>query len=147
MTTIAVNSEGMASDSGLVHNNAISATHAKKIFRIKGHLIGVCGRCADYEEYLYDLKKAKEDPIKYLIEYSGTEYNCGSLILAPDGIIWRFDGDSGIPYKHNEPFATSGSGSAEALAAMMAGAGPKEAVKIAIALDPKSNGRARYVKL
>ena len=137
----------MASDSGLMHNNAISATHAKKIFRIKGHLIGVCGRCADYEEYLYDLKKAKEDPIKYLTEVSEVSYNCGSLILAPDGIVWRFDGDSGIPYKNSEPFATSGSGSTEAMAAMLAGADPKGAVKIAIAMDPKSNGRVRYVKL
>jgi hypothetical protein len=147
MTTIAVNSEGMASDSGLMHNGVVSAVHAKKIFRIKGHLIGVCGRCADYEEYLFDLKKAKEDPIKYLTDVSETSYDCGSLILAPDGIIWRFDGATGIPYKHCESYAATGSGSPEALAAMMAGADPKGAIKIAIAMDPKTNGRVRYVKL
>lgn len=146
MTTIAADSEGMASDSGQVHNGAISAIHAKKVFRVKGHLIGVCGKCAQYEELIHVLKASKEDPIKYLTALAESEYDCDALILTPKGVIYRYDGH-GIPYKHAETFATSGSGSPIALAAMMAGADPKGAIKIAIAMDPSTNGRVRYVKL
>ncbi len=146
MTTIAADSEGMASDSGLMHNGAVSATRATKIFRVKGHLVGVCGRCASYEELIYTLKESDENPIKHLTTVDEPERDCDALILSPKGVIWRYDGH-GIPYKHCEPYAASGSGSVQALAALMAGADPKGAVKIAIALDPKSNGRVRYVKL
>ena len=146
MTTITANSEGIASDAGLVQNGTISAINAKKIFRVKGHLIGVCGRCACYEELIYTLKESEEDPIKHLTTVDEPERDCDALILSPKGVIWRYDGH-GIPYKHPESYATSGSGSTVALAAMMAGASPREAVRIAIALDPKSNGKPKWVKL
>lgn len=146
MTTIVATREGIASDSGLIQSKAISAVSAKKIFRIKGHLIGWCGSCAQAAHLIYDLKKAKEKPIHYLTEVCESTYDCGALILDPDGRIWHYDGH-GIPFESSEEYATTGSGGTIARAAMMAGASAREAAKIAIALDPQSNGKPKWVRL
>ena len=146
MTTIVANSEGMASDSGLVMGSTISSTKAKKIFRIKGHLVGISGSCAQAANLIHDLKATKDDPLAHLIEETEYTYDCNALILAPDGSIWHYDGN-GIPFICEEDYAVAGSGCTIAMAAMMAGAHPKEAAKIAIALDTKSNGKVKYVKL
>lgn len=146
MTTIVANSEGMASDSGLAMGSTVSSIKAKKIFRIKGHLVGTSGSCAQAAHLIYDLKATKDDPLSYLTDESEYSYDCHALILAPDGTIWYYDGN-GIPFTSGEDYAVAGSGGTIAMAAMMAGAHPKEAAKIAIALDTKSNGKVKYVKL
>jgi ATP-dependent protease HslVU (ClpYQ) peptidase subunit len=147
MTTIVADSDGMASDSGSVQGKAIFSLNTKKIFRIKGYLIGICGSCAQSYSIIHDLKGATDDPIKYLLEWSGEHYEGSSiLILDPAGKIWCYDGH-GVPYRVNEPAIAIGSGGTSANAALMAGATIKEAVKIAIALDSLSNGKLKYMKL
>ncbi len=147
MTTIVADSEGMASDSGTVQGKSIFSLHAQKIFRVKGHLIGITGSCAQSYTIVNDLKIATEDPIKYFFEWSGENYEGASiLILDPAGKIWCYDGN-GVPYRVNEPAIAIGSGGPVAHAALLAGATLREAVKIAITLDSLSNGKVRYMKL
>ena len=147
MTTIIANSEGMASDTSTQQGKTIFSLHAQKIFRVKGHLIGVCGSCAQAYSIVHDIKTAKSPPIEYLYEYSSERYDGASiLILNPAGQIWLYDGH-GVPYRVHEPAVAIGSGGIVAQAALMAGASVKEAVKIAIALDTSSNGKIKYVKL
>ena len=147
MTTIVATPEGMASDSGIQQGKTIFSLNTQKIFRIKGHLIGVCGSCGESYSIVHDLKGSKENPLQYLFNYSAERYEGASiLILTPGGKIWCYDGH-GVPYIINEPFIAVGSGSPHAMAAMMAGATIKKAVKIAIHLDSSSNGKIKYVKL
>jgi len=147
MTTIVADSEGMASDTGSVQGKSIFSLNTKKIFRIRRHLIGITGSCAQSYSIVHDLKTATDDPIKYFFDYSAEKYDGASiLILDPDGKIWCYDGH-GVPYRVNEPAIAIGSGGTIANAALMAGATIKEAVKISIALDSLSNGKVKYVKL
>jgi ATP-dependent protease HslVU (ClpYQ) peptidase subunit len=147
MTTIVADSEGMASDSGSNQGKTILSLNTKKIFRIKGYLIGVCGSCAQSYSIIHDLKTATDDPLKYLFSMSAEHYDSAHiLILSPTGNIWIYDGH-GVPYRVYEPSVAIGSGGAIASAALMAGSTIKEAVKIAIALDSLSNGRVKYAKL
>lgn len=147
MTTIVVDSEGMASDSSSITGKIIFSLNVQKIFRIKGHLVGICGSIAQSMSIIHDLKVATDIPIKYLFDYSSEHYDGARiLILDPNGQIWCYDGH-GVPYKVKEKFVAVGSGSIIARAALMAGATIKEAVKIAVELDTSSNGRVKYVKL
>lgn len=147
MTTIIADSEGMASDSGSNQGKSILSLNTKKIFRVKGHLVGGCGSCAQSYSIIHDLKTSKDDPIKYLFDNSAEHYDGANiLILDPSGKIWFYDGH-GVPYRVYEPSIATGSGGTIANAALMAGATIKEAVKIAIALDSLSNGKVKYVKL
>jgi len=147
MTTIVADSEGMASDTGSNQGKTIFSLNTKKIFRIKGYLVGICGSCAQSYSIVHDLKIATDDPIKYLLEWSGEHYDGANiLLLDPAGKIWCYDGH-GVPYRVNEPAIAIGSGGTIANAALMAGATIKEAVKISIALDSVSNGKVKYMKL
>jgi ATP-dependent protease HslVU (ClpYQ) peptidase subunit len=147
MTTIVADSNGMASDSGSNQGKTILSLNTKKIFRIKGHLVGICGSCAQSYSIIHDLKISTDDPIKHLYEWSAENYDGANvLILDPGGKIWFYDGH-GVPYRVYEPAIATGSGGTIASAALMAGATIKEAVKISIALDSLSNGKVKYVKL
>jgi len=147
MTTIIATPEGMASDSASQTGKTVFSSNVQKIFRIKKHLVGVCGSIAESYSIVHDLKVAKDTPIKYLFDNSAERYDGASiLILEPSGQIWCYDGH-GVPYKVQEEYVTVGTGGTAARAALMAGATMREAVKIAIQLDTSSNGKIKCVKL
>lgn len=147
MTTIVAHSEGMASDSSLQMKNTISSLKAKKIYRIKGCLVGSAGSCAICQHLINDLTDSKDPPVLHLRKNPNTKYD-GARILVLDtkGKIWEYNG-AGAPFRINDEYATIGSGQDIARAALMAGATVQEAVRIAMQLDVSSNGRMKYVKL
>ena len=62
-----------------------------------------------------------------------------AFVLTKAGKIWHYD-SSLTPYEIQDEFSAIGSGTQAAMAAMHMGATPREAVEIAIKVDPRSGG-------
>lgn len=134
MTTIVCTRQGMASDS--MASDGITSTSVTKIKRIHGCLVGVAGVFTEANKFFNWLENAdiEEDiPVPDMEHVS-------ALVLTSKGDIMLYD-HSLSPYFIDSPFTAIGSGSAAALAAMHCGKTLKDAVKIAILIDPFSGGK------
>ena len=120
MTTIAVNSECMASDSQSTHNGLICKE--VKIFKTNNGIVGMAGDSQEGLAFLEWFRGGdKPDDI-------GEEFE--AIVLTPLGkILWY--GRKLIPEKVTSPYYSIGSGSHVAIGALAMGASPKEAVTIA----------------
>jgi hypothetical protein len=140
VTTLAWDGSTLASDSRLMDDAAIEPMTAKKIWRVNGRIIGVCG---SYEEGLEFVRwfadgkpedrkpKGMSDFRAIVVENNGKAYEYTErLVPVPCGKI-----------------TAAGSGRAPALAAMMAGADAVKAVKIAARIDYATGGKVQKASL
>ena len=125
MTTVATNGEVMAADSCI---SGDYADEGSKIRRIGRSLYGIAGDYTAAMKFLDWRAKPKSKP-----DVSG---DFEALEINAKG-IWYWDNNL-RPVKAGRKFAAIGSGSSAAMGAMLAGKGPREAVKIACQLDNAS---------
>ena len=136
MTTIATDGKSMYSDSRQT-GAYIDQLAVKKVYRIKGELWGFAGMPANWLRVIKWLTDGGEPP--------HIEESFSALQLDKSGMVYEW-------CKLLQPvavgsMASTGSGCDYAMAAMMAGASPKKAVKIAKKLDVHSGGKVKGYKL
>lgn len=137
MTTIATDGKTIAADSQgctsfIVRHSVI------KLHRIRDEVLGFAGEPPEIQKYIdwVRLHRPEENAPKFSDRFFGLLVRKGSVL---------FEDDSLNPQVVGSPFAV-GSGQEFAMGAMLAGASPREAVRIAIALDPHSGGKVRTMK-
>lgn len=136
MTTIAACAiEGvMCSDSGW--NDGDTRGEARKVFRVRGDLVGFAGVLPDIQAFLADYRKKKEPPAKLAVV---------ALRLNKAGHIHAWSHGEWCAMQEKQ-FAI-GTGGTAARAAMKHGATAREAVKTAISLDAGSFGPVRTYRI
>jgi len=124
MTTIACDSKMMAGDS-LVDDGG-TAGECKKIYKVKGDIIGVAGGLGAGLAFIEWYKHRSDSPPNLA--------DTSILILKKNGTIELWD-EAEFPMKFTNKFYAIGSGADAALGAMHSGKTPTEAVKIACKID------------
>ena len=137
MTTIAANHQMMACDSKVVDGGIVTSVKTK-IYKINGDIIGFAGSLSEGMAFVAWYKDQEKDkpPID----------DTSILLLRSDGLYTMESNFTLLP-ETTYGFYAIGSGSHIAMGAMMAGADPYEAVKIAAKLDNDSGGRVRKLSL
>lgn len=140
MTTIVYRDGVMAGDSQVTAYHTITG-HQRKIHRVKGHLIGCCGRASEVKAFLDWFEKGwrKEDKPKNIDDFSAITVN-------ENGDVHRWD-ENLIPYSKNEAYVVIGAGSDIAIGALAQGATAGEAVQAAIEHDVFTGGEVHTLKL
>lgn len=128
MTCIVATRDGMWADSYLNTGNVV--TQARKIFRIRGHLVGVAGNSAPCAEFLSKFRKSSH-PARAA---KGDEGDFQAVALLKDGTLVHYDHDFGWD-ELSEPYIAIGSGAPFAITAMDCGASPEQAIEIAAKRD------------
>jgi hypothetical protein len=127
MTTIATDGKSIACDSYLTDN---TISEVQKIFKVHNGYIGVAGTyvsCVQFVNWLINDDNEEPDP-----------EGVTALLLTKDG-VYCYE-ESLTPYKLSGKYHAIGSGEQAALAAMMCGKSPGQAVKIASKIDPATGG-------
>lgn len=141
MTTIAVRDGVMSSDTQATGGYAM---RVEKLARLPdGGVVGGCGnaRLAGAAIRWMIAGEAGDAPMS-----TDEDSYFGLLILRPDGSIWLADG--GFPaFRLFDKFASVGSGSNLAMAAMEMGATSIEAVKVAAKYDEGTNDKVRSMSI
>lgn len=134
MTTIACDREIMVADSKVVMGSDLHYRSNKKIVRVKDKIVGAAGLDYYIGQFLQMMRFGE------LTRFTIRDCDVGvddldfiGIVLDESG-IWIADSTLSIE-RINEPFYAIGSGGVAARAAMMVGADPKTAVKIAAKLD------------
>jgi len=125
----------MASDSQWSDGDALGV--AKKVFRIRGALIGFAGELGHIEEVRAWFRTDFKGPTP--------DGSVTALILRPSGLFCWTAADGELRL-HEKQFAI-GTGGQAARAAMLAGADPTRACRIACTIDAGSGGRVRTYRL
>lgn len=135
MTTIAACAiEGvMCSDSGW--NDGDTRGEARKVFRVRGDLVGFAGVLADIQAWLADYRKRRDPPARLEV--------CAIRLSGGQIHTWTRGEWCAMAEKQ---FAI-GTGGVAARAAMKHGASAREAVKTAISLDAGSFGPVRTYRI
>lgn len=132
MTTIATDGVTMAGDGARCRNDIIVALSAAKVNRLSdGSLLGCSGESADCIALRLWIDGGQEGPRPKANSLSG-------LHLKSNGDLLYYS-EKGPPVPAELP-ATAGSGGELALGALLAGASPAEAVRIAALRDPYTGG-------
>ena len=137
MTTIATDGKTMASDTQM-SGGYIDRINAVKVGKNGiGMLFGASGcaeDAADFMGVMNGLQTQRPMPrLKYGHEYKDFD----ALVVFQGDVYWY--GVNGVPVLVGSP-AAIGSGGKFAMAAMMCGKIPREAVEIAMLLDPDTGG-------
>lgn len=135
MTTVVANRELMCGDKQATDGCGRKST-CTKLFKKDGCVIGFCGSLTDGEMFRLTFPDTEEIEVDKDFE---------AIVLCEKG-LWHYD-HALIPIKIEDPFYAIGTGGDLAMAAMMAGATPREAVKIAGKLDSYTGSRIHTVKL
>lgn len=133
MTTVACNRHTMACDSYLTDGNTIQSV--RKVFKRKGHLVGIAGDYAECMEFVRWWLKGKHER-----GYTGTMEEVEVLILTSSGKILHYSGCSN-PFELDDQFAAIGSGATAAMGALHVGATPAQAVTAASKVDVNTGGK------
>lgn len=138
MTTIAYRDGVMAGDSGNFVGDVYLNT-AKKVFRHKGHLYGMCGEAAENLAFKAWIKSGSDG--------KRPSMKCGVIIeITPKGKIKLWENDN-PPYRFKGPFIANGAGGDIAFGAMGSGATAEQAVEAACKMHAFTVGPVRTVKL
>ena len=133
MTTIATDGKVMAGDGLITGNGTVHGFNAKKVHRLDdGRIVGICGSVYNYQAFLRWVEDESQD------RPSLDDESFEALVLHKDGTVKAYDGKCNWAWQ--EVPAVTGSGSAIALGAMLAGAKPHEAVGIASQRDTGTGG-------
>ena len=140
MTTIACRDRILASDSACIEGDTI-AHEMKKLFRVRGMLVGCCGLATDISNFVHWLRKGADvDDYPKMRQFS-------ALIVAHDGTVTGFEEMSPHGLVITAPYCAIGTGMDVALGAMYAGASAVEAVKAARAHNTATVGRVVSISL
>lgn len=121
MTVIAANHRVLVGDSQVTDDGII--TLATKVEKIKGDLVGCCGSLSDgvkFREWYKD--KENDSP--------SLDSDFAALVVTKEGDLLYYD-NTLVPLPCNTKFYAIGSGQHIAMGAMMAGATPYDAARIA----------------
>ncbi len=138
MTTIATDGKTFSVDSQQASTRFVDQFDALKIFRIDGIVYGYAGCFSSWlghKEWVEN-GRPKDDKPKLESDWS-------VIFVKNNQCYW--EDFSLIPVKSGLPQAI-GTGGAAAMGAMLAGASPSQAVKIAMKLDPDTGGKIRTMK-
>lgn len=141
MTTIAANRVMMAADSLVT---AATKTSARKIWLIRGWIVGGAGGYSDILDIISEMRLNKDLTPKQLLE--NVKLNAEDaelLLLSPSGKIYHSEG-AATPIEILEPYAAVGAGAQGAVVAMRLGLSPIEAVREMRHVDPNTGGRVRH---
>lgn len=134
MTTIATDGKTIAADSRAV-GNFILQGNVNKLKRLKdGRILGTCGELWETHAVAGWLDGKRDKP--------KVSEGFGALVLGESLILYR---DNLEPMEIPPPYSI-GSGCGHAIGAMLAGASPREAIKISIKLDENTGGRIRVME-
>lgn len=122
MTVIATDGESMAGDSLTTAGNQVVARGPKVHKLSDGRIVGACGDTTECRALVHWLETGGDKPT-----FTG---ECEALVLHPDGAVEWISTEL-RPLRYIVPMAI-GSGGDLALGAMLAGADPEEAVRLAI---------------
>lgn len=130
MTIIACDGKHIAADGQWNNRQHRDAHTAKKLVVEQGHIFGICGtEILDVLiEWYFDGHNPKNLP------HLGQNEAWELIVITPDNNFLLCNVDIPYPRKYQPPFA-SGSGTAFAMGAMLAGASARRAVEIACQLD------------
>lgn len=131
MTTIACNHQMMAGDTLLTSD---IKCNAQKVFKHKGNCVGIAGTYVDCMVFVAWWKKGAKGEVPKMEEVE-------ALVLTNDGRILCFDQHAAF-FELKGKHAAIGSGASAALGAMLMGADPEQAVKIAGQVDPGTGHKA-----
>lgn len=137
MTTIATDGKTIASDTQMTgyYIDRINAVKVEK--NSIGMLFGAAGCSEDTTDFMRVMKELRTQyPMPYLI--CGHEYKDFEALVVFQGKVYWY-GVNGVPVLVGSP-AAIGSGQKFAMAAMLCGKTPKEAVEIAMQLDTNTGG-------
>lgn len=127
----------MAGDGLTVSGSIIFGRNAQKVHQLPdGRIVGIAG-CANYVEPFLEWLSGNGDPPDI-----GDDFE--ALVLNTDGTVISFDHKC-RPLIEELPTA-SGSGREIALGAMVFGASPEEAVKVACERDTNTGGRITVLR-
>ena len=135
MTVIATDGESMAGDSLTTAGNQVVAFRQKVFKFADGRIAGACGDTTECRKLMRWL------------EHGGDKPDVGdafALVLSPDGTAEYWDKEL-EPLPYIVPMAI-GSGGDLAIGAMLAGASPEEAVKLAIERDISCGGEITVIE-
>jgi ATP-dependent protease HslVU (ClpYQ) peptidase subunit len=137
MTTIATDGDTMAADTQM-SGGYIDRINAVKVGKNSlGMLFGTAGNAEDTEDFMLAMKElTKQRPMPRL-KFGHEHKDFEGLVVSLGEVYWY--GVNGVPVLVGSP-AAIGSGQKFAMAAMMCGKTPKEAVEIAMQLDPDTGG-------
>lgn len=139
MTTIAYKDGILASDSRLTIEDNVQTDKCKKIWRLAdGTLFAASGDNEGGLLLLAALRAGRELGAKSDRAFDAIRILPKGRIFVTEGLVWS---------RWPEKWVAIGSGAKYARAAIMAGAGAHDAVKIAIGLDPHSGGRVQQLRL
>lgn len=128
MTTVVCTRDAMASDSQLSGDFRASA---KKIWKVKGNIVGVAGAYAPCVQFVRWLKgELEDDPDMEHVD---------AMVVTKDGRILHYNGTID-PFEVEDDFSAIGSGAQAALAAMYMGASLERAIEVASLVDVGSGG-------
>jgi hypothetical protein len=127
VTTIIATQDGMWSDSAMATGNI--QTQVRKIFRVRGHLIGLAGHSHIGSEFLSKFRKTNSPARK---KEESDEFQ--ALVLFKSGRLLHFDESFGWD-EISEPYVAIGSGAPVAITALDCGASPERAIEIAARRD------------
>lgn len=136
MTTIATDGKTIAADTQQC-GNFIAPVPVRKLWRIGGRLVGMAGAIEDYLLFLEWLKSPKSRDKPTL----GKHFEA-LVVEKRVEVFYR----SLIPVEVGAP-AAIGSGSSFAMGAMLQGASPASAIRVAIKLDPYTGGKVKCLTL
>lgn len=134
MTTIATDGKQMAADT-LQVGEYIDQVESVKIFRIRGELVGIAGDYSEARHYLEWLHNGSKKESKPTFD---KDADFEAIHATEQGVYHVTKNMYRVAI--GKP-AACGTGGTFAVAAMLAGATPTEAVEIAVRLDPYTGGK------
>jgi ATP-dependent protease HslVU (ClpYQ) peptidase subunit len=139
MTTIACNQSLMAGDSLAYDSDSGVKSRSIKLWRVGDVIIGGAGTAAGTELFAKWWKSGKKGDQPTKPEYK-------AIVLYSSGKIeiWAEDGPG--PDRVLEPYTAVGSGAQAAMAAMLCGRSPVEAIRIASKIDLHTGGRVQVMR-
>lgn len=140
MTVVAYRDGVLASDSAASEGDTI-AHGIKKIYRVRGNLIGCAGYLSDISKFINWFRAGgEEDEFPKMKDLS-------ALMVSREGNVYCYDHIGPTPTQITSSYCATGSGMQIALGAMYAGADAVQAVKAAIKHNGGCAGPVRTLRL
>jgi len=144
MTTVCANREEMAGDTLII---GATKTAGRKIWRIRGWVVGGGGSYSDVLRVLSEMRGRRDMTPKQVLEKVNVGVKDAELLLlSPTGKIYHSE-DASDPIEILEPWAAIGTGAQGAIVALRLGLTPRQAVKEMTAVDPSTGGRIQHYKI
>lgn len=137
MTTIATDGKTIAADGLQTGGGHISSWNVNKLRRVGDDIVGFCGAFDDAEEYFAWLRKPESAKPVVADSFCAIHLNRSGVYITSGRYFHKIKVD--VPY-------AIGSGDEYAIGAMLAGASPAVAVRIAAQRDTATGGKIRIMR-